>query len=161
MLKTIDNQELKKFEVKTSSDLHRYTKTELIRDEKTEEFKYKLIHTPSQIVYSSRPHKYQEGYKVFISTTDKYNVFIDNCGMTQSIVFILCTNEEQSKKYLQILQHPLYVFINNICRWGNFNNIRILQSFPIPMMEYSGNHEEIYNYFKITKEEIKYICDHL
>jgi tRNA1(Val) A37 N6-methylase TrmN6 len=161
LLKTIDNQELNKFEVKTSSDLHRYTKTELIRDEKTEEFKYKLIHTPSQIVYSSRPHKYQEGYKVFISTTDKYNVFIDNCGMTQSIVFILCSNEEQAKKYLQILQHPLYVFINNICRWGNFNNIRILQSFPIPMMEYSGNHEEIYNYFKITKEEIKYICDHL
>ena len=81
--------------------------------------------------------------------------------MTQSIVFILCSNEEQAKKYLEILKHPLYLFINNICRWGNFNNIRILQNFPIPLIEYSGNHEEIYNYFKITKEEITYINDNL
>jgi len=157
--KTIDNTSLTKFEIKTSSDLHKYTKADLIRDEKNEEFKYKLIHTPSQTVYSSRPHKFQEGYKVFISTTDKYSVFIDDCGMTQSIVFILCSNEEQAKIYLQILQHPLYVFINNICRWGNFNNIRILQSFPIPMINYSGNHAEIYDYFNITKEEIEYICE--
>jgi tRNA1(Val) A37 N6-methylase TrmN6 len=159
--KTIDNETLPKFEVKTSSDLHKYTKAAFINHEKTEEYKYKLIHTPSQIVYSSKPHKFQEGYKIFISTTDKYSVFIDNCGMTQSIVFILCSNEEQAKKYLEILQHPLYVFINNICRWGNFNNIRILQSFPIPSIEYSGNHHEIYDYFNITKSEIEYISANL
>jgi hypothetical protein len=116
-----------------------------------------LIHTPSQIVYSSIPHKFQEGYKIFISTTDKYSVFIDNCGMTQSIVFILCSNEEEAKKYLEILEHPLYLFINNICRWGNFNNIRILQSFPIPTIEYSGIHKDIYDNFNITKEEIEFI----
>jgi len=159
--KTIDNTSLPKFEVKTSSYLHKYTKAEFINHEKTEKFKYKLIHTPSQIVYSSIPHKFQEGYKIFISTTDKYSVFIDNCGMTQSIVFIICSNEEQAKKYLEILLHPLYIFINNICRWGNFNNIRILQSFPIPTIEYSGNHQEIYDYFNITKEEIEYICTNL
>ena len=159
--KTIDNQALKKFDIKTSSDLHKYTKAEFIRDDPDNVYKYKLIHTPSQTVYASRPHKFQEGYKVFISTTDKYKLFIDECGMTQSIVFILCYNEEQAKKYLQILQHPLYVFINNICRWGNFNNIRILQSFPIPDIEYSGNHAEIYNYFNITEAEIEYICANL
>lgn len=159
--KTVDNVSLKKFDVKTSSDLHKYTKADLISDEKTDVFKYKLIHTPSQTVYASRPHKFQDGYKVFISTTDKYGVFVDNCGMTQSIVFIQCDNEEQAKKYLQILQHPLYVFINNICRWGNFNNIRILQSFPIPNIEYSGNQQDIYDYFNITVEEVSYICDNL
>lgn len=159
--KTVDNASLPKFEVKTSSDLHKYTKAQFINDEKTEEFKYKLIHTPNQTVYSSKPHKFQEGYKVFISTTDKYSVFIDNCGMTQSIVFILCSGEEDAKKYLQILQHPLYVFINNICRWGNFNNIRILQNFPIPNITYSGNHVEIYDYFNITAEEQEYIVANL
>jgi tRNA1(Val) A37 N6-methylase TrmN6 len=159
--KTIDNTKLVKFEVKTSSDLHKYTKAKFISDKKTDVFKYKLIHTPKQIVYSSRPHKFQEGYKIFISTTDKYNVFIDNCGMTQSIAFIMCSSEEQAKKYLEILQHPLYIFINNICRWGNFNNIRILQSFPIPTIEYSGNQEELYNHFDITKEEVEYIQENL
>ena len=156
--KTVDNATLPKFDVKTSSDLHKYTKAEFIRDEPNDVFKYKLIHTPSQTVYSSRPHKFQDGYKLFISTTDKYSVFIDNCGMTQSIVFIRCSSEDQAKKYLQILQHPLYVFINNICRWGNFNNIRILQSFPIPSIEYSGDHQDLYKYFNITDEEVEYIC---
>ena len=161
LLKTIDNTSLPKFEVKTSSDLHKYTKAEFICDKKTDEFKYKLIHTPSQIVYSSRPHKFQEGYKVFISTTDKYSVFIDDCGMTQSIVFIRCVDETQAKKYLNILQHPLYLFLNNICRWGNFNNIRILQSFPIPEIEYTGEHKQIYSYFNISLEEIQFIHSNL
>ena len=117
--------------------------------------KYKLIHTPKQIVYSSIPHKFQDGYKVFISITDKYKVFVDDCGMTQSIVFILCKNKSQAEKYSKILQHPLYVFLNNICRWGNFNNVRILQNFPKPDCDY----DNIYNYFNLTNEEIKLICD--
>ena len=59
--------------------------------------------------------------------------------------------------YLKILQHPIYVFINNICRYGNFNNIKILKSFPIPEIEYSGDPQEIYDYFKITEDEIEYV----
>lgn len=154
LAKTVDRIDLVKFPVKTSSDLHRYTKAEFIRDDPCEEFKYRLIHTPKQTVYASRPHKYQNGYKVFISTTDKYQVFLDNCGMTQSIVFIQCVDEEEGKKYVQILQHPLYQFINNICRWGNFNNIRILQSFPIPAIL---DADCVYESFGITPIEAEYI----
>lgn len=154
LAKTVDNDQLPKFQVKTSSDLHRYTKAELIRDEPTDVYQYKLIHTPTQTVYASRPHKYQDGYKVFISTTDKYSVFIDQCGMTQSIVFILCRDLEQATNYMRVLQHPLYIFINNICRWGNFNNIRILQSFPIPDI---ARPAEIYSYFHINPTEIEFI----
>ena len=76
--------------------------------------------------------------------------------MTQSIAFIICDNHEQAEKYLKILNNPLYQFINNICRWGNFNNIRILQQFPIP-----DNEDDIYKSFEITKEEIDYIESHL
>ena len=152
--KTVDNINLEKFKVQTSSDLHKYTKASFISTEQSDEYKYKLIHTPKQTVYASRPHKFQQGYKVFISTTDKYKVFVDECGMTQSIVFIRCDSKEQAELYKNILEHPLYVFINNICRWGNFNNIRILQSFPIPV-------GDIYKYFDITPEEIKYIEENL
>jgi len=104
--KTILNTSLKKFDIKTSSFLHKYTKKELINTKETEIFKYKLIHTLKQTVYSSKPHKFQDGYKIFISTTDKYNLIIDNCGMTQSIAFILCDNQEQAQKYLKILYNP-------------------------------------------------------
>lgn len=148
LLKTIDNDK-PKYKVETSSDLHKYTKKSLISSTETGEYKYKLIHTPTQTVYSSRPHKYQEGYKVFISTTNLYSLFIDNCGMTQSIAFIRCKNENEANEIKQILEKPVYKFINNICRYGNFNNIRILQNFPVDKS------------FKLTKNEEKFISDNI
>ncbi len=153
--KTID-ADIQKFLVETTSDLHKFTKKELISDEADEKHPYRLIHTPKQTVYAERPHKYQEGYKVFISTTDKYRVFVDNCGMTQSIAFIRCASKDEAYKIKVILEHPLYVFLNNICRWGNFNNIRILQSFPIPTCP-----ESIYTSFGLGTEEIKIIENYL
>jgi len=137
-----------KFGIETTSDLHKYTKRDLISNTETESHKYRLIHTDKQTVYSSRPHKFQDGYKVFISTTGAWNIFVDNCGMTQSIAFIRVPNLEIANKYKNTLQHPLYTFINNLCRWGNFNCIRILQRMPIP-----GNFDDIYGSFNITSEE--------
>ena len=152
LTKTIDNEELSKFIVETSSDLHKYTKKLLLRNEKCETFKYKLHHTPTQIVWANRPHKFQSGYKVFIGTTSYYKLFVDNCGMTQSIAFIRCPDKDTAEKYKKILMHPLYTFVNNICRWGNFNNIRILQLFPM-----CDDYSNVYEKFKITKEEQKLI----
>jgi imidazolonepropionase-like amidohydrolase len=88
---------------------------------------------------------------VFLSTTDKYNVFIDNCGMTQSIAFIRVKNKKEAGKVAGILGHPLYRFINNVCRYGNFNNIRVLQRFPVCT---TG---EPYTEFGLTEEERNYI----
>ena len=127
----------------------------MIRKEKDDVFKYKLIHTPKQTVYASRPHKYQEGWKVFISTTSYYGTFVDECGMTQSIAFIRCENKEKATLICKVLMHPLYQFINNICRWGNFNNIRILQSLP-----FCDKFEDVYNTFNITEGERDFIESH-
>ena len=149
--KTIDIEN-KKFKVETSSFLHKYTRKNLIRTRKDDLHKYRLIHTPSQTVWACKPHKYQEGYKVFISTTSYYDAFVDNCGMTQSIAFIRCKGEEEAETIRNILLHPLYTFINNICRYGNFNNIRILQRFP-----YCTNYKDVYTYFNINNKEIALI----
>jgi adenine-specific DNA-methyltransferase len=146
--KTVDNDSNPKFDVKTSSDLHKYTKKLLIASTQDEIHKYKLIHTPKQTVWSSRPHKYQDGYKVFISTTSYYGTIVDDCGMTQSIAFIQCKDKEEANNISKVLNHPMYKFINNICRYGNFNNIRILQNFP-----YCDNYDEVYKKFNITEEE--------
>lgn len=157
--KTVDNTLLIKYAVETSSNLHRYTKRDLIKDMADDTYRYRLIHTPKQTCYASLPHKYQDGYKVFISTTDKYKVFVDNCGMTQSIVFIRCSSENEANQIKQVLEHPLYVFINNLCRWGNFNNIRILQSFPVPSIDITDE-TAIYKHFGITEDEIRFINEH-
>lgn len=151
--KTIDSPRAK-YIVETSSDLHKYTKRNLINDTENDIFKYKLIHTPKQTVWSNRAHKYQDGWKVFISTTDKYSLFVDKCGMTQSIAFIRCEDEEHAKNICKQLECPIYRFLNNACRYGNFNNIRILQRFPVSFTN-------PYTEFGITNEEIGYIESHL
>lgn len=154
--KTLENDTLVKFKVETTSDLHKYTKRHLISTINDDEHPYKLIHTPKQTVYASRPHKWQDCWKVFISTTDSYSTFIDNCGMTQSVAFIRCESKEIAETYKKILDHKFYQFINDICRWGNFNNIRILQSFPIPT-----DTKNIWNNFNLTEEEIQFVKDNV
>lgn len=147
--KTLDANNIK-FNIQTSSYLHKHTKRDIIKTIKDNEYKYKLIHTPKQTVYCNKEHKYQDGYKVFISLTDKYKVFIENnCGMTQSIAFILALNLKQAQEYKLILDHPLYIFLNNIHRYGNFNNVRILQKFPLLTIK------EIEKL--LTKEELSFI----
>lgn len=150
--KTLDTSDIMKFKIETSSNLHRYTKRHLISTSPTKIYKYKLIHTASQTVYSKEPHKYQEGYKVFINLTGYYKVFVDNCGMTQSIAFIRCLNFEDAEEIMKILNHPLYVFLNNIHRYGNFNNVKILQAFP-----QCKTFDTVYKELKFTKNEINFI----
>ncbi len=143
--KTINNKENTKYLIETTSNLHRFTKKEFISEEKTTEFKYRLIHTPTQTVWSKIPHKYQNGFKVFISLTNQYSTFIDDCGMTQSVAFVRCKDLKEAKKVKQELDNEIYIFINNLTRYGNFNNIRILQQFPI------------LNTFTITTKELDFI----
>jgi len=145
--KTVDAVN-RKINVETCSDLHKYTKRNLISTECHGEFKHRLIHTPSQVVWSSRPHKWQDGWKVFIPTTSYYKPFIDNCGMTQSIAFVRCKSEDDAKKLADTMKHPLYTFLNNVCRYGNFNNIRVLQKFP-----WCDEVEEVWKTFNITDAE--------
>lgn len=143
--KTLNNSHLPKYKIETSSYLHHYTKKININKKKTEEYLYKLIHTPSQIVWSNKKHKYHDGYKVFLSLTNQYSTFIDKCGMTQSVAFIRCEDKNEADKVKNELDNQIYLFLNNITRYGNFNNIRVLQSFPI------------WGSFKLTKKEEDFV----
>jgi len=154
--KTLDNKELIKFKVETSSKLH--TKKKLISIEKDENHPHRLAHTPTQMMYSSKAHKYQEGYKVFISINGPYSVWVDNCGMTQSVAFIRCKNKKEADKISTVLRHPLYKFLNNICKGSNSNNVRILQSFPaIQQCQYNLPADSIWDTFDITDSEKEHV----
>jgi len=151
--KTIDKDNTK-FIIKSSSDLHRYTKKNLISNTQDDEFRFKLIHTPTQICYANRPHKFQSNWKVFIPTTTYYSkMFIDECGMTQSILFLICSSKNEAVKLKNILLHPLFQFIISITRYGNFNNQRIIQKLPF----YDGDYDKLYEFFNITNDEIELI----
>ena len=156
------------FNIQTDSYLHKYTKSKHINNTQTDKFKYPLIHTLKQTVYSDIPHKNQNKYKIFISTTSYYETLISNYGNTQSIAYLLCSSKAEAIKYSNVLNCKLYKFINNICRWGNFNNIRILQLLPIYElndgfinMNETDKNNIIYTHFKLTDDEISYIENNL
>ena len=129
IINKVVNNNQPKYCIETNSFLHAFTKKELLNKNKTKDFRYKIIHTPSQIFWSKVPHKYQNGYKVFISITNQYFTFIEkNCGMTQSIGFIRCNSKKEAEKIKNELDKPVFKFIINITRYGNFNNIRVLQN---------------------------------
>jgi len=66
-----------------------------------------------------------------MSLTNKYQTFIDNCGMTQSIAFVRCASKSEAQKVKEALDNKIYLFLNNITRYGNFNNVKVLQQFPV------------------------------
>ena len=136
----------KKYDVKTSSDLHKYTKKQLLSDTQDDEHPYRIIHTPNQTVWASRPHIYQKGWKVFLPTTTYFHPYIDcDCGMTQSIAFILCDSKEEAEKICEEISKPIYKTIIDLTRYGNFNNQRVLQ------------HLSINGSFNLTPEEEDYV----
>ena len=121
-----------KYQVKTSSNLHKHTKASLLSSAQSELYPYRVIHTPNQTVWSKQPHIYQGGWKVFLPTTTYYHPFVDNdCGMTQSIAFILCDSENEAKKICEEISNPLYKTIVDLTRYGNFNNQRVLQHLTV------------------------------
>lgn len=144
--KTVNNDTLPKYKIETSSNLHKYTQHSHLQNFQDRNHPYKVHHTPSQIIWSDIPHKYQCGYKVYLSLTNQYGTFIDkDAGMTQSIAFVRCENENEAIKIKEELDNEIYIFINNLTRYGNFNNIRVLQHLPI------------LGTFMLTKEENQFI----
>lgn len=137
-----------KYKVETTSDLHRTTKRELLSEQQDSRYKYRLIHTPKQTVWSSRPHKFQTGWKVFLSLSDRYGAFVDNCGMTQSVAFIRCRSKSEALRVKQALEQPVYRALNNLTRYGNFNNIRVLQRLPeLEYIKLTRQEQQLVEYF--------------
>ena len=66
--------------------------------------------------------------------------------MTQSIVFIRCVSYQEVIKLKKELDNEVFIFLNNITRYGNFNNVRILQNFPL--LEYIKLEEKKLDFIK-------------
>lgn len=121
-------KETEKYTVKTSSQIHHYTKKDFISTEESTDYPFRVIHTPSQTCYSSIKHVDHDLWKVFIPLTNQYKPFIDkDCGATQSIAYIPAKSKDEANKILKDISNEVYKFVVAITRYGNFNNVRVLQ----------------------------------
>lgn len=147
--KTVFSQ-LPKYDVRYDSDLHRFTKQQLLAEHEDEQFPFKVIHTPSQTFWSSRPHKTFGKTKLLIPLTTYYeHMLIDSAGVTQGMGYVLCADRKEAEKIRKILLSDLYRFIANITRWSNFNVPLVMQNLPM----YNGDPVNIGEYFNLNKDE--------
>jgi hypothetical protein len=145
-----------KYNIKYDSDLHRFTKKKLLSNTRDHRFKHKVIHTPTQIVWSLRPHKNQNKIKVFIPLTTYYeSLMIETCGNTQGMGYILCKNKTEAENIKDILSTKMYRLIANVTRWSNFNVPLVIKNLPEYPEKNRAGEENIYKYFKLNKNEIK------
>ena len=130
----------------------------MISDTKDEVFRYKLLHTPTQIVWSKRPHKNEGKIKVFIPLTTYYeSILIDKCGNTQGMGYIISSDMRSANAIKKILSSKFYRYIANITRWSNFNVPMVMKLLPLYPADLPIEDKEIYKYFKLNKNEIQQI----
>jgi hypothetical protein len=147
-----------KLRVIYDSDLHRFTKKHLLSETRDDTYRFKVIHTPSQVVWSSRPHKNQGKVKVLIPLTTYFeSIATDTCGNTQGMGYVLCESREEAERIKDLLLTPLYRFIANVTRWSNFNVPLVMQSLPLYPYSKPIDEETMYASFRLNKKEIELI----
>ena len=147
-----------KYKIQYDSDLHKFTKKNLISVNRDSIYKFKVLHTPTQTVWSSRAHKNHDKIKLFIPLTTYYeSLIIETCGNTQGLGYIIFDDIKMANRTKNVLTSNLFRFIANITRWSNFNVPLVMKYLPHLPDTIEPTNENIYTYFKLNKEEIDLI----
>lgn len=133
-----------------------------INDNNKNEYIYPLYNTSGNPFnyYSSKKHIDQDKKKVIMSSSGKLSPFYDNgkYGTTQDSMYFIVNNDNEGNKLVEILNTKLYLFLIKICQWGNFRNEEKLLSYlKYPKINKKINDKYIYNFFKLTIDEINII----
>jgi hypothetical protein len=129
-------------------------------DNKTNEHIYPLYNTSANPFnyISSKKHYDQNKKKVILSCSGKLSPLYDNgiYGTTQDSMYIIVNSDIEGKQLVEILNTDLYIFLINICQWGNFRNEQKLFSYlKYPKITNSKiDNDYVNNYFNLTTDEI-------
>lgn len=153
LLKTLElPAQRERFNIQITTEMH----SKKLFKEPTALAQYPMIYMHrNNILWGDRPHTHQYAHKVLIPLNGDYP-FIDiaQCGVTQSIAFIICANQEESTEICRLLTHPLYRFLVSICKWTNFASIHMLKKIPTLGRKYDGDEKQVYYFFNLNADEI-------
>ena len=123
-------------------------------------FVYPIQATGKELVYSKIKCKNQNDKKIILSRSGYLKPFYDNgiLGIGGDCFGLLVSNKTEGKKIIELLTSKLYRFYIEINKWSGFHHKLVLQDLPdIRLQPKSLQDEDIYQYFKLTKQEIKTI----
>jgi len=130
---------------------------------RTNYYIYPIQATSKQIIYSSKECKWQYNNKVLMSESGYLKPFYDNgkLGVGGHCFACLVDNHVEGKHLINMINSKLYRFYIEINKWSGFHHIKVLQSLPYIKLKNNFTDKDVYNYFKLTKNEIKFINKNL
>jgi len=132
------------------------------QDNKDEINKYPLVDS-----YSFKPMRWTnkmdpdiEKRKIFIPRVGKYQCIIDNDGILggkSEVSVRFLKDNESGDNVKSFFNSKLINYIMNSNKWTQYLLVQILNYIPVEDFTRSWTDAEIYDHFKLTKAEIKYI----
>jgi hypothetical protein len=71
-------------------------------------------------------------------------------------LYVVVRDKEEGHRIVEALNFKLYKFILTISKWSGFNTPSVLTMLPKGPEEIKSE-QDVYDYFNLTKEEIKLI----
>jgi hypothetical protein len=139
------------------SDLHAFTKRHLLNRQQGDAFQYETVHTPSQTLWATRPHKLYGQPKLLVPiTTHIEQAMVSRAGVTQGMGYVLCDSDQEAAALLSFSQLKVIRLLVGVTRWGNFNSPHILRRLP-PYPGFPLTDAEAYAYFGLTEDEAQFV----
>ena len=109
-------------------DLHNFTKSAFLNDEKDGIFKYPTIHTARKTRYSTFKQDIFHKWTIIIPLSTYYIPYlVKNKNITQSVGYISFENKKEASNYLDNLNKNYIKVLVHLTRYGNFNCVKLLK----------------------------------
>jgi hypothetical protein len=147
---------------KLISDIHKTTSVNvndknMMNEVKQGDFKYPVI-SGTRKLFCVKDFEDRKTKKVIISLSGYLNPFYDDGEMMALVnsAFVTVRDKEEGHRIVEALNFKLYRFILKTSKWSGFNMTAVLKALP-KIDDSIKTNQDVYDYFNLTKEEIKLI----
>lgn len=135
-------------------DLHNFTQSELLSDEKNKDFAYETVHTPRKTRYAKIKQDIYDKWVIIVPLSTYYVPYVRHrVNTTQSVGYFAFDKKGDASKYMKIITRPCFKVIVHLTRYGNFNNIMVLKhlAFDRPLNLNNDEVKEIRKFARLIK----------
>jgi len=126
--------------------------------EKNKEFKYPQRIKNNLTEYSKIPHEYQEVPKILLFRSGYLSPQYSTEGVGGNIMIKKVKDKEEGLKLVNIWNSKLYKMMIKINKFSGYNNQQLLKKLDYDFTNLKKTDDsDIYKFFKLTLDEIKYI----
>jgi predicted RNA methylase len=152
-----------KFDFKSNFKFHSQVlkKKNIVSDTKSTKFSNTTYYSHNLIRYTSTQQDIYSDSKVMIPNVGRLsNAWVDsNCNLTEDVRFAIVKNKTQGDRLVKLIKSPLYSYIGSQYRSG-INLGKGIDFLPELNLTQTWTNDAVYNYFKLTKQEIEYVESH-